>query len=140
MLKHQKTRFFTLVLALVCALSVAASAADMRASDYLDKYEVDAVSTGGGDVAILISVHGTGRMTNLGAEKITVYEKINGRWSIADYFDSSDSGMVGTNTNAFTSTIYFSGYADTEYKIGATIFAEDSTGSDSRYLEVYVNT
>lgn len=139
-LKNQKARILALLLALVCMLSVTAVAADMRASDYIDKYDIDAVATGGGDIAIKISVDGTGKMTSLGAEEIVVYEKISGRWMVAGYYDKSDSGMVGTNTSAFSNTIYFSGYTDTEYKIEVTIFSEDATGSDSRYVEVYVNT
>lgn len=121
-------------------MSTAAFAFEARASKYLDMYEIDAVSTGGGDIAIKISVDGTGRMAALGAEEITIYEKVNGRWMIAGYFDRDDAGMIGTDTYSFINTIYFSGYSDTEYKVSATIFAENSTGSDSRTQVVYVNT
>lgn len=139
-MKKQNIRLAVLLLACIFVLPTAVTAIEMRASDYIDWYEVDAVSTGGGDIAIKFSVEGTGRMDYLGAEEITVYEKINGIWMIADYFDRDDSGMVSANDNRFTNAIYFSGYTDMEYKIGVTVFAEDSTGSDSRYQEVYVNT
>lgn len=139
-MKRQKSRLLLITFIFVCILSATASAMNPRASDYLDQYEVDAISTGGGEVAIRIFVNGTGKMSCLGADEITIYEKINGRWMIADYFDRDDPGMVDTNTNTFTNTIYFAGYSDTEYKVSATVFAENSIGSDSRTQVVYVNT
>lgn len=133
-------RISIIAMALICALTIFVSATDVKASYYIDKWEVDATLTDKGNIAIKISVDGTGRMTALGGKEIIIYEKINNRWMIADYFDRDDPGMVGTNTNTFVNTIYTNAYPNTEYKICVTIFAEDSSGDDSRYQEIYINT
>lgn len=133
-------RLAALLLASIFTLPTITFAVNKRASDYIDAYDIDAVYTSDGEIAIKFSIEGKGDMDCLGAEEIIVYEKVNGIWMISDYFDRDDPGMVDTDTNIYTHTVYSHGYADAEYKILVSVFAEDSTGSDSRYEEVYVNT
>ena len=132
------SRICALLVALSIMLSVPALANTYRASDQIDAHSVEAVATGGGNFTTYFSVHGTGQMTCLGAESITVREKVGSVWKIVATFDRDDNGMTSTNAFWHYGTLYYPGTSGTQYMIEVTLFAEDSSGYDSRLRVVYV--
>lgn len=130
-------RAFVLLLTLCAAFSICASAA-LLSSDQLYDYEVSVSRMGGGQLKISFSTWGSGRMMRLGAESIVISERSGGSWQEVASFDRYDSGMSKANTSLFKSQIYFDGTEGVEYRIVVTVFAEDSSGSDSRIKTFYV--
>ena len=71
-------------------------------------------------------------MTQIGAERIVIYYRVGGSWVVADSLDKDDTGMSTGNAYYYGNTIYYNGVSGTDYQIEITIFAEDSSGYDSR--------
>lgn len=132
------SRICALLVALSIMLSVTALANTYRASDQIDSHSVEAVATGGGAFETYFSIHGTGKMTCLGAESIIVREKSGSVWRIVKTYDRDDSGMTSSNAYMHNGVLYHNGTSGTQYMIEVTLFAEDSSGYDSRYWVVYV--
>ncbi|MCI8810280.1 MAG: hypothetical protein HFF84_09165 [Oscillibacter sp.] len=135
--KRYVYRAFALLLTLCAAFSICASAT-LLSSDQLYDYEVSVSRMGGGQLKIFFSTRGSGTMTRLGAESISISERADGSWQEVASFDRYDSGMSKANASMYKSQIYFDGTEGVEYRIVVTVFAEDSSGSDSRIKTFYV--
>lgn len=77
-------------------------------------------------------------MNKIGAESIRVYENRGTYWSLVEYLKEDDAGMSVLNNYAHGNTIYCNGTAGVEYKVAATVFAEDDAGRDTRSKTTYV--
>ena len=77
-------------------------------------------------------------MKELGAEEIVIYRRSGSKWIEADSYDKNDAGMTKSNVYRYKNTVTFDGTSDVEYKIVVTVFAEDSSGYDSRTKTHYV--
>ena len=77
-------------------------------------------------------------MDELGAEEVVVYRNSGSKWVKVDSYDRNDSGMTQLNSCRCRNTIIFEGTSGAEYKIEVTVFAEDSSGYDSRTKTHYV--
>lgn len=131
MLKKKIRVLLSLMLAAVlCTVSV--SAALTRASAYIDWYSMNVTPVGSGVLWIEFSIEGTGKMSTLGAESITIERQSGAKWIQAAEFDRYDEGMVGTNAYTYDNIIPYNGIPETKYKVTITLFAENSSGSDSR--------
>lgn len=122
---------------MLTALAVPSMAAT-RASNQIDDYTTSAEASGSGKIKINFSVSGTRKMSEIGGKDIAVYEKWGSSWMLAGSFRKSDPGMSTTNSSYFDNTVYFNGASGTEYKIVVTVFATDSSGTDSRTQTHYV--
>ena len=134
-MNNRKTRLVSLGLLLILAFSCpvfAESGADLRASEQLRSYSMYATAVGNGRIAITFSVDGNRKMTQIGAERIVIYYRVGGSWVVADSLDKDDTGMSTGNAYYYGNTIYYNGVSGTDYQIEITIFAEDSSGYDSR--------
>lgn len=107
-------------------------------SRYLSSYRTLAFAKTDGTIALDFSVRGTHMMDRIGAKKIDIYAREGNQWIFAGSFSSSDEGMCTTDDFSFVNTLYFNATAGTYYQIFITIFAEDSSGSDSRTEVHYV--
>lgn len=132
------SRICALLVALSIALSVPALANTYRASDQIDSHGVDAVAIGGGEIAVDFTITGTGKMSCIGAESLIVREKVGNVWRIVLTYDRDDAHMTSSNAYMHNATLYYPGTSGTQYMIEVTLFAEDSSGYDSRYWVVYV--
>ena len=119
-----------LAIAVLCTATVSASAS--RASRYIDWYSMDVLRAGSGKLGIEFSIEGTGKMTAIGAESIVVYRQSGSTWVYDGEYDRYDAGMTDSNTAKHGNTIYYQGVSGVKYKVTVTVFAENSTGSDSR--------
>lgn len=130
--------FSALFLAFALLLSIPAFAVS-RASDQLSDYDMNAIATGDGEIAIKFSVRSLKAMAKIGSSSIAIFEDMNGHWLPVGYFDMDDPDMIETDVNYYADTVYFSGSSGTDYKIVVEIYAEDYAGeSDSRSETFYV--
>ena len=114
-MREVKFRFITLTLILSIILALPAFATQNtsdRASEQLRSYFMDARNAGNGEIIITFSVDGTRKMEQIGAKRIVVFNKVGGVWSIVESWSKDD----------------------------ITIFAENSSGSDSRTQTFFVTT
>lgn len=135
-----KKRIIPVCLVLVfmlCLLTFPASAL-LEESKYLSSYRVDAIARADGQIAIEASVRGTRMMDQIGIRRISIYAQSGNIWLPAGSFDSEDEGMSVSDNVHYGNTIYFTATSGTYYQIFVTIFAEDSSGSDSRTEICYV--
>ncbi len=102
-----------------------------RASEYISRSSIQVSREGNGEFAITFSVYGTGKMTRIGAKSIVISEKVGSRWNEVVSYDQYDGGMSRTNATSYANTIYFNGDIGTEYRFEVTVFAQDSSGSDT---------
>ena len=77
-------------------------------------------------------------MDKIGCESIKVYEKSGTRWTLVNSADEDDLGMSQYNSRLQKNTIQFDSESGVEYKVSVTIFAENSSGRDTRTRTFYV--
>ena len=130
-MKKISTRVLSTILALSLIMSVSVFAS-ARASDQIGLHSITVYSNSGGQIGIYFTIEGTGKMTNIGAESITIYEKFGNLWLTVASYDRNDTGMSTSNAFEYGNTIYYNGTTGTEYKVVVTVFAENSAGYDSR--------
>ena len=125
---------YCISMVLVCTLFFAtASFAAARASAQIDYYNINAIASGGGEIAIRFSITAPNYMRELGAESIYIYERGTFGWDLVEKFDKDDPDMTVTDAIKHGTTIYYNGESGNEYRIIVTVFAEDKNGeSDSR--------
>lgn len=125
-------RIFSLILIAVLILSIPAYATEERASLYISSYSMDVLPAGNGKLAVEFAIAGTRQMSAVGVESITIY-RINGssRIEVAE-FNRNDTNMIATNSAFHAGTKYYQGIPGEEYKVTVTLFAENSSGYDSR--------
>lgn len=109
------------------------------ASDYLDGYLIN-VYTSGKTIYTDFEVYGTGRMTKIGASSIRVYKYPYGLQNVVNIKTEYTTGMSAENVYDYGNTIQYTGEPDTDYMVVVTIFARNSSGSDSRTETYYVST
>lgn len=142
-MKTNKIKVLCLILAICCVLSVPTHAATY-ASDQLTACDCTLKEGVGRRVLIGFSVEGTSIMSELGAERITIYKKValpNGTqtWSFVESFDETDEGMVASDKHFFISQQSFYGSIGVEYKVSVTVFATDyNGGKDTRTFTRYI--
>ncbi len=127
-------RIITVVLAMTFCL-VAANATEMNieASEYLSYYGAVVGTSGSGKIDISYTVSSYASMTQIGASKIVVQEKVGSSWaSVKYYYSSTTSSLLDTDSAFYTNTITYQGTAGKTYRATVTFYAGDSTGYDTR--------
>ncbi len=136
---RKKNRIFALICAVLMLFSVTTAASALELSPYssaqISGYRITVTPLDDGQIKVKCEVSGTGVMTELGTDHITIYEAQGTGWLIADDY----SGDSNTNAITYSSSYYFSGVPGTRYKIIAGVFATDSAGTDTEY-ETYIVT
>lgn len=109
-----------------------------QASDYLSTYH-GYVSKSGNTIQPVFSVSGTGRMEDIGATEIYLYESSDGvNYSmVKSYRHANYSNMLAHNTSAHASYMSYSGNANYTYKAYICVFAGRNGGGDARYFWAY---
>lgn len=107
-------------------------------SKYISSYSTEAIAEADGTIALDFSIRGTRMMDRIGAKKIDIYAREGNHWISAGSYKSTDAGMNVEDDFSFANTLYYSATPGTYYQIFITIFAEDSSGSDSRTEVHYV--
>jgi hypothetical protein len=123
-----------IILSLLFSLAVSASAAT-TASNYLDNYSASAQAGTNHKVLISFDVNATRIMNSVGASQIVVQVNNNGVWTgVSTYTGSISNGMLAANNLSNTGSISYFGIAGKQYRARVTVYAGNSTGSDSRTI------
>ena len=133
-MKKTLVRIVTAVLAMTFCL-VVANATEMHteASEYLSSYGAVVGTSGSGKIDISYTVSSYASMTQIGASKIVVQEKVGSSWSsVKYYYSSTTSGLLDTDSAFYTNTITYQGTAGKTYRAAVTFYAGNSTGHDTR--------
>ena len=119
------------------AMLVPASAFETRASEQIYYHSIDA-SASGGEIVTRFTVISNATMEKLGCQSISISEKRGNSWISVASFDEADTGMSKTNATQHVNSIRWSCKSGVEYRVSVTVFAENSTGRDTRSKTVYV--
>jgi hypothetical protein len=115
--------------------SASASDASTNASDYLSIYSATVVAESNGRIAVWFDVNATRVMDLVGASNIVIQTNNGGVWTgVATYFGSSANGMLAPNTYSHTGYITYQGSSGKQYRALVTVYASNSSGSDSRTI------
>lgn len=119
---------FLTALLVASMLTVCAGA---RASDQIDSGWAVAQSAPKGRISVEFQVTGTGMMSKLGANLITLYEKDANRWRPVETLTSSDCPeLFTTNSRSYNEVVTFDGVSGKQYYAEVSVFASDSSGTD----------
>lgn len=121
----------------VCMLSAFTFAsAAAQASDYLDSYTAGLTAQGSGRVAVTVDVVGTGRMTEIGATEIHIYESSTKtgayEWA-ASYYSDDYPEMLDSGAYYYDTPIIHQGTAGRYYIASVYFYAANSSGSDTSH-------
>lgn len=119
----------------VCMLStLLCSAASARSSAYLDGYGASITPISGGKIVVTVDVSGVGRMTQIGATTIYIYEsKDNKSFSIVATYNYEDyPEMMGSGTQYYEDPVTYSGTPRYYYFASVYCYAANANGSDEK--------
>lgn len=125
----------TVILCLTCTT---VAFANFRASDQIDGYEIDISKKGNGNISIYFLVESNNNMDSLGVESMVIDRQSGGKWVHVASYDRNDNGMSRENAKRFENNVIFPGISGVKYRIAVTIFAENSSGYDSRTKTAFV--
>lgn len=127
--------FLTLTL-LTAVIVIPAGAAVGRSSLYLSMYRAWLTPVSGEKINVNVDVQAVDDMDNVGSTKIVIYESADGgvNWSKArTYYSALEDNMLDQNTYIYYDTaVVHQGTAGYKYYAVVTVYAGDSTGSDTR--------
>ena len=121
----------------ISLLSVAASAAVVRSSNYLDAYRCAVSAENNGKIAVTVDVDAIVNATEIGATEIYIYESTNGEdfTCVEEYFAEDYPEMLGSGWNYYDSPIIHQGTVGKYYYAVVYVYAGNSTGGDTRRVE-----
>ncbi len=133
----KKIKIIALALACMALLSIGAFAAESRASDQINRYDI-VVTPMSGYINVKASVYGNGLMDELGCQSIYVYEESGTSWKLIDNDLKSASNMCTNNSSKHVVNKQYDTEKGREYKVVVTIFAEKDGVRDTRTKTVFV--
>jgi hypothetical protein len=135
-------RICALVAAL--ALCIGGVTASARSSYYLDAYSAWLIAGSNGKIDIAVDVQATDDMDEVGAKRIQLMESSDGgaTWdTVRIYVQSLYPNMYTTNNYYYLKIpVSYAGTVGYQYRAYVTVYASDSTGSDSRIYKTSVVT
>lgn len=132
MKKRIAVTLLLVILLIICAIPTSASTfSQIRASKYLNSYfaMLDQGTTAG-NLSLSFSVVATGKMNLVGISRINVY-KANGTF-VETITGTVANGLLGASDMHHSGNYTYHGTPGTSYYFAVTVYAGDSTGSDSR--------
>ena len=121
---------------LTAALAVPATAADSRSSLYLSAYRAWLTPKTGAKIDVKVHVQAVDDMDYVGASKVEMYESSDGgaTWHRDGTYLRSlvDRMLVEGDVLYYDTAVTHQGTAGWKYFAVVTVYASDSTGSDSR--------
>ena len=121
--------FSLIVVLFACILAPIANA---RSSKYITAYSANMTASNNGNVTVAFSITGTGKMTEIGSTKITIYE--NGTL-VKTYLSSNTTGMMGKDKATHSGTVTYTGVKGRTYMANVIFKSGNSSGSDNRNLD-----
>lgn len=136
-MRNKKIRFLGLLTSILFLFSsiTAASAVEARASYYFGCTEVLATATGSGKVLVEVDIDATHTMQELGATNIEIWEKqTSGSYKkVKTYTRYNTSNLIETDTPFSFCSVTYQGKSGTKYYAVATLYAKNSSGSETMY-------
>ncbi|MDR1156845.1 MAG: hypothetical protein LBK75_00850 [Oscillospiraceae bacterium] len=125
------TTALTMALVLSLITSIPASAAQLRASQYLSSYSAFA-SASGGRITVEYSVFATGIADEVGASQIVIQRKNGSTWTSVKTFNrSSYPALIDEDCLFYLNTVTYDGTSGQQYRAVVTIYAKIGSGSSS---------
>ena len=117
-------------------LPIGVSAAETRASYYLDAYSAYLYPAGWGRIQVWFSVDGVGDMDEIGSLVIYLYEsKDNENWTRVDTFQHTNyPDMLGYDNFYHEGHIEYNGVIGRYYKAYVCVWAGKNGDGDTRYF------
>lgn len=122
-------------LLVVCLLStIVCTVASARSSDYLDDYSASVTPISGGKMVVTVDVSGVGRMTQIGATTIYIYESTDNKYftRVATYEYEDYPEMMGSGTNYCEDAVTYPGKPGNYYFASVYCYAANAKGSDEK--------
>lgn len=135
-MKHavKRSTAFLVVLALLMGLTI--NAAFARSSWYIDSYRAWLTPELGGVIKVTIDVQANNYMTEVGASRVEIFESKDGgsTWTSKRIYLKSIYPELVTNNDIlyFETPISYPGTPGYKYYAEITVYAGDSTGSDTK--------
>ena len=129
-----------LAVLMVSSILCTFAAASERSSAYLSAYRAGITPESDGKLVITVDVTGVGRMSEIGAKTIYVYESTDGqyfRW-VATYESSDYPQMMGSGSIFYEDVITHQGTPGRYYYAKACVYAGNDTGGDERYCNTAI--
>lgn len=127
--------FLSLAL-LVVGVTVPVGAVDARSSLYLSYYRAWLTPVSGAKINVNVDVQAVSYMDNVGSTKIEIFESDDGgdTWGRARTYYSAleDNMLVQDDYLYYDTAVVHQGTAGYKYYAVVTVYAGDSTGSDTR--------
>lgn len=129
-------RATALILTLILICPVLISAAEPRASAYLDSYNAYPYSAGLGKVQIYFDVTGVDYLDEIGALRLSIYESTDQiNWTIkATHTNESTPSMLGYKKIFYGSHVDYQGVIGRYYKAYICIWGGKDGDGDTRYF------
>lgn len=129
-----------LAVVMISSLFCTAASAAVQSSAYLDGYSASITPKANGDISVTVNVAGVGRMTEIGAKTIYIYESDDGVNfnRVATYESSKYPEMLGSGTNYYKTPITHEGTTGYYYYAVVYVYAGNSSGGDSRRYETSI--
>ena len=142
-MKRSVKRLTALAVALILCISTA-TAASARSSYYLSAYRAWLSIGDNGAIGVVVDVQATTDMDEVGASRIQLFESQDGgeSWeTVKIYLKSIFPQMVDTNTYIYYDIpVTYAGTPGYQYYAIVSMYAGDSTGSDTRHYVTGVVT
>lgn len=143
--KSVLVRFVAMIMVITLLVPVGASAATGQAvqpyaSSYLDSYGAYVYSAGSGKMQVYFNVQGTGKMDELGALSIQIYECSTNSSNLDDwewkvtYTHSSTSGMLSYKDDYHSGHVEYQGTVGRYYKAYVCVWGGKNGSGDTRYF------
>lgn len=118
-------------------LSVAASAAVVRSSNYLDAYGCSVTAENNGEIAVCVEVDAIVNATEIGATDIYIYESSNDVdfTCVEEYHAEDYPEMLGSGRHYYDTPIFHDGTVGKYYYAVVYVYAGNTTGGDTRRVE-----
>ena len=128
------------VLAVIMVSGILCTSVFARSSAYLDAYNVVMIPESNGAMSLNVAVEGVGRMTEIGATAIYIYESKDGRnFSQVKSYESSDyPEMIGSGTFYNEDIVTYQGKVGYYYFAVVYVYAANANGSDTRRCETFI--
>lgn len=133
-------RLFALLLAIVFICPMNVSAAEPRASYYLDSYNAYPYAAGGGKIQIWFTVTGVEYMDDIGSLSVEIYSCSTNStndddWSFVTSFNNGNTpSMLGHNKYIYQSHVECNATVGRWYRAYVCIYAGKNGSGDTRYF------
>ena len=120
-----------IIIAMVSTTAYAAApgdSADPQANSYILNTTVGIAPLGNGKIEVDFSVTATGKKTDLGATRVTIYNESGKSVKIIRYTDSGYGYMIGHNKATHGGSVFYQGVSGQRYYAIVSFYAGDLNG------------